>query len=69
MDQYDQVANRYEYTPFGDSLSASGPVIQPFRFAGREFDSETGLYYNRARYYDPKLGWFLSEDPIGLAGG
>jgi RHS repeat-associated protein len=39
------------------------------RFAGREYDSETVLYYNRARYYDPMVGRFISEDPIGLDGG
>jgi RHS repeat-associated protein len=38
-------------------------------FTGREWDSETGLYYYRARYYDPKIGRFISEDPIGLNGG
>lgn len=64
-----QVVNRYEYTPFGRTLSATEQVVQPFRFAGRQFDSETGLYYNRARYYDPTVGRFISEDPIGLAGG
>ncbi|MEO0454087.1 MAG: putative Ig domain-containing protein [Verrucomicrobiota bacterium] len=37
-----------------------------FGFTGREFDPETGLYYYRARYYDPHLGRFISEDPIGL---
>jgi RHS repeat-associated protein len=35
-----------------------------FRYTGRELDSETGLYYYRARYYDPSTGRFLSEDPI-----
>jgi RHS repeat-associated protein len=38
-------------------------------FTGREWDPETGLYYYRARYYDPKIGRFVSEDPIGLGGG
>jgi len=38
-------------------------------FAARQFDSETGLYYVRVRYYDPQLGRFISEDPIGLLGG
>jgi RHS repeat-associated protein len=38
-------------------------------FTGREWDPEAGLYYYRARYYDPKIGRFISEDPIGFAGG
>jgi RHS repeat-associated protein len=38
-------------------------------YTGREWDPETGLYYYRARYYDPKVGRFISEDPIGFAGG
>src|SRR6185503_18789838 len=37
-------------------------------FTGREWDPETGLYYYRARYYDPKTGRFVREDPIGLRG-
>jgi len=40
-----------------------------YAFTGREWDSEVGLYYYRARYYDPKIGRFLSEDPIGFDGG
>ena len=40
----------------------------PFRYEGQYQDSETGLYYNRFRYYDPSIGSYLSQDPIGLAG-
>ncbi len=40
-----------------------------FGFTAREFDSESHLYYYRARYYDSKLGRFISEDPIGFGGG
>ena len=40
-----------------------------YAFTGREWDSETGLYYYRARYRDPRVGNFISEDPIGRAGG
>jgi RHS repeat-associated protein len=41
----------------------------PFRYQGQYEDSETGLYYNRFRYYDPSIGNYLSQDPIGLNGG
>lgn len=44
-------------------------VTNTLKFAAREYDAEVGLYYVRARYYDPGLGRFISEDPIGLAGG
>ncbi|VBB11929.1 RHS repeat-associated core domain-containing protein [Burkholderia stabilis] len=39
------------------------------RFQGQQFDEETGLAYNRHRYYDPHLGRYISVDPIGLVGG
>jgi RHS repeat-associated protein len=42
---------------------------QALRFQGQYYDSETGLHYNRFRYYDPDIGRFVSQDPIGLAGG
>ena len=44
-------------------------VEQPLRFQGQYFDGETGLHYNRFRYYDPVVGRFVHQDPIGLAGG
>ena len=44
-------------------------TANPWRFPAEHEDAETGLYYNRFRYYDPELGRYLSEDPIGLRGG
>jgi RHS repeat-associated protein len=41
----------------------------PFRYQGQYADPETGLYYNRFRYYDPVMGQYTQQDPIGLAGG
>src|SRR4030095_16120572 len=47
----------------------TGTNLTRYTYTGREFDSDTGLYYYRARWYDPQVGRFISEDPIGLAGG
>jgi RHS repeat-associated protein len=44
-------------------------VPQPLRMQGQYYDEETGLCYNRSRYFDPQIGSFISQDPIGLAGG
>ncbi|MEJ2613056.1 MAG: RHS repeat-associated core domain-containing protein [Candidatus Thiodiazotropha sp.] len=46
---------------------AEPPLVleQPFRFQGQQFDEETGLHYNRFRYYDPGVGRFVSQDPLG----
>ena len=43
-------------------------MFVPFRQLGQYEDDETGLYYNRFRYYDPNTGGYISQDPIGLAG-
>ena len=44
-------------------------LTQPIRFQGQWHDEESGLYYNRHRYYDPQQGRYISQDPIGLSGG
>jgi RHS repeat-associated protein len=62
------LAKTYVYDSFGKLLSSSGTIANPYGFTGRELDSETGLMYYRARYYDPQIGRFISEDPIGFAG-
>jgi RHS repeat-associated protein len=58
----------YTYEPFGRTYSSGDDAGNPYRFAGRE-DDNTGLHYNRARYYSPVLQRFLNEDPTGFAGG
>src|SRR5208337_941602 len=63
------LANTYTYDSFGNLVTSSGNLVNSFRYTGREFDTETSLYYYRARYYDPQSGRFLSEDPIGYKGG
>ena len=63
------VTSEYRYKPFGNLERNDQNTANSLRFQARPYDTETGLYYFRARYYDPELGRFISEDPIGLAGG
>ena len=51
------------------TTQALNEVEQNLRFQGQYFDSESGLHYNRFRYYDPQTGRFVHQDPIGLLGG
>ncbi|MBI1911044.1 MAG: RHS repeat-associated core domain-containing protein [Deltaproteobacteria bacterium] len=60
--------NRYAYDSFG-ALKKSETIRNAYTYTGREYDIETGLYFYRARYYDPEAGRFVSKDPIGFAGG
>ena len=64
-----QVANAYDYDSFGRRLSAVEAVPQPYGWKAREFIPGPDIYYNRARFYDPVLGRFISEDPLGYDGG
>jgi len=61
------LANTYTYDSFGNVTASSGTIVNPYRYTGREFDSETGLYFYRARYYDTMNGRFLNEDPARFA--
>ena len=62
-----------EYEAWGrirNETVSDGPKVNiPFRFQGQYYDEESGLHYNRFRYYDPEIGRFVSQDPIGLRGG
>ena len=49
--------------------SGSTPVTNPIRLQGQYHDHETGLHYNRYRYYYPEVGRFVGKDPVGYAGG
>ena len=63
------LAQTYSFDSFGKQTATSGSLTNSFQYTGRESDPETGLYYYRARYYDPASARFLSEDPIGFKGG
>ncbi|MFP0136307.1 RHS repeat-associated core domain-containing protein, partial [Escherichia sp. WS1265] len=60
-----------EYDEWGNLLNEENPhhLHQPYRLPGQQHDEESGLYYNRNRYYNPLLGRYITQDPIGLAGG
>ncbi|MDZ7620794.1 MAG: RHS repeat-associated core domain-containing protein [Patescibacteria group bacterium] len=73
-----QVVERYVYSPYGavtiyapdwSTVLAESAFDNTTLYTGREFDSETGLYYYRARYYHAELGQFISRDPIGYDAG
>ncbi|MDO8412591.1 MAG: RHS repeat-associated core domain-containing protein, partial [Gallionellaceae bacterium] len=67
-DSLAQIKTQYTYAPYGATTSGGEPSSNPFQYTGRENDG-TGLYYYRARYYDPVRARFISEDPIGFVGG
>ena len=67
-DQNQSVVWRWEGNAFGDTASIGGAIMN-LRFPGQYYDSETGLYYNWHRYYDPRIGRYITSDPIGLRGG
>jgi RHS repeat-associated protein len=58
------IANTYTYDSFGNQTASTGTIVNPFRYTGRELDSETGDYFYRARYYGPSVARFLTEDPL-----
>ncbi|MDD5452108.1 MAG: RHS repeat-associated core domain-containing protein [Desulfovibrionales bacterium] len=70
-DQSQNIVNKYAYDPFGKVLNQQEAISQPFKFVGQYgvMTEPNGFYYMRARYYDPNVGRFISEDPIGFEGG
>ncbi|MFH1869000.1 MAG: RHS repeat-associated core domain-containing protein [Candidatus Omnitrophota bacterium] len=68
-DSTQDIINSYTYDSFGNITEQTGALPNPYTYTGREYDSETELYYYRARYYNSRTGRFLSEDPIGFWGG
>jgi len=62
------LANTYTYDSYGRLTASTGTLTNPFQYTGREFDQETGIYFYRARYFDPSIGRFISEDPIVFNG-
>jgi RHS repeat-associated protein len=64
------VVGHYEYSPFGETIVATGPLAKEntFRFSTKFTDDETGLLYYGYRYYSPSPGRWLSRDPLGESG-
>jgi RHS repeat-associated protein len=61
-DEAGNVSERYSYDAFGNPTT-SGQVPNPFLYTGQMWEPEAGLYYDRARFYEPESGRFISRDP------
>lgn len=80
VDSQGEIANQYQYDPFGQDVNFSkvsgegagagiGPEVpNPFKYTGREYDPESGLYNYRMRYYNPESGRLVSRDPVDQPG-
>ena len=66
---YDAFGNMTVFDAAGAEITPESAIANPYTYTGREFDIESGLYYYRARYYDPRIGRFTQADPIGFQGG
>jgi len=71
-DNNENTINAYSYGPYGRVLNELETINQPFKYVGQYgvmYEPGVEFYYMRARYYDPDIGRFISEDPIGFEGG
>jgi RHS repeat-associated protein len=62
------VQTSYSFDPFGNTAVSGAATTNSYAYTGRELDP-SGIYFYRARYYSPSLGRFITEDPLGFAGG
>ena len=71
IDQQGKIAWAAQVGPWGDVVVEYNPqdLDQAIRLPGQHQDRESGLYYNRHRYYDPRIGRYINQDPIDLRGG
>ena len=69
-DESNQIVWAARLDPWGNVQEEFNPqhISQPIRLPGQHHDKDTGLYYNRHRYYDPSIGSYVNQDPIGLRG-
>ena len=67
-DEDGKVSGGYRYDPFGNVNFSIGTIDNPYRFAGKHYDDETGFIYFGGRYYDPVIGRFISPDPANEGG-
>jgi RHS repeat-associated protein len=69
-DIYQNTVKTYDYDAYGNILDESGSLAHnAFTYTGREYHPRSGLYYYRARWYNPEIGRFITQDPIGYRGG
>lgn len=69
VDAGGRVVWRAQRRAYGTAMQdEGGEISNPFRFQGQYYDAESGLHYNRFRYYDPGCGRFIQQDPLGLVG-
>jgi len=69
IDNTGVVLDHIDYTAYGQASDSAPPQGDRFKYAGMEFDAAIGLYYDRARYYDPAAGRFIGPDPTGFSAG
>ena len=70
VDAQGEVVAAYEYDPYGNILTATGPLadVNPLRYRGYVYDNETNFYYLQSRYYDPEIARFLNADSYASTG-
>jgi RHS repeat-associated protein len=69
FDAQGEIAWKAQLDLYGVATEQTAMTACPWRWPGQHEDPETGLYYNRFRYYDPALGRYISQDPLGLHAG